>query len=80
MSRLSSSLGFAALLLSLGSLAFAGDEKGPAKGSEKEPETAAPAPAAPKGPEIAWARHFAEAREEAMERNLAFYVHSHGST
>lgn len=43
------------------------------------------APARPKGeasdgPEIAWARSYAEAREEAAERNVAIYLHSHGST
>jgi hypothetical protein len=32
------------------------------------------------GPEIAWARTWAEAKEEATERNVAVFLHSHGST
>lgn len=33
-----------------------------------------------KGADIGWARSFAEAKEEAAERNVAMFLHSHGST
>ncbi|MFO0932636.1 MAG: hypothetical protein U1E39_07990 [Planctomycetota bacterium] len=32
------------------------------------------------GPEIRWARSWQEARDEASERGLLVFLHSHGST
>ena len=55
-------------------LADGGDEP-KKKGEPEKPKAGAAA-----GPEIAWVRSWAEAVEEAMERNVALYVHSHGST
>lgn len=76
------------------SIALAGGDAAPKKGGDPKksdepakpeapakkdaPEKAKPDPY--KGPEIAWATSFAEARDEAMERNVAIYIHSHGST
>ena len=72
----------------LASIALAGGDAEPKKGGDPKksdepatkdaPEKAKPNPY--KGPEIAWAASFAEARDEAMERNVAIYIHSHGST
>jgi hypothetical protein len=62
------------LVASLASVALAGDPP---------PAPAAPAAkAAPEkaGPEIRWARSWTEAVEEAAERNVAIFLHSHGST
>lgn len=72
----------------LATIALAGGDGDPKKGGDpkKSDEPAkkdAPEKAKPdvyKGPEIAWATSFAEARDEAMERNVAIYIHSHGST
>ena len=55
----------------------------PADGADpdgaKAGEKTAPEPAY-KGPEIQWRTSFADALEEARERNLLVYLHSHGST
>jgi hypothetical protein len=78
----------------LASIALAGGDADPKKGGgpkksdepakpEAQPKKDAPEKAKPdayKGPEIAWVTSFAEARDEAMERNVAIYIHSHGST
>jgi hypothetical protein len=77
----------AVLPLVLASTALAGgDGVDPKKDEPKKDEPKkAGAPEQPKaeaykGPEIAWVRSYAEAREEAAERNVAIYLHSHGST
>ncbi len=61
--------------------ASAGDEpdEKPAKPDEK-PAEPAPKVEAEKGPYIAWARTYGEAAQEAAERNVCIYLHSHGST
>ena len=76
------------LALSLALLAFvssarADDPKpAPARPDHGKPAAKAKEPEAQayKGPEIEWARSCAEAREEAAERNVAMFLHSHGST
>ena len=70
-------LGLAALLafLPFAALARGDDPKGtPGKSGAKGKADAY------SGPEIAWAHSFADAKEEAAERNVAMYLHSHGST
>ncbi len=57
----------------------------PEKPAGKDPPKTEPAPAepeveAPKGPQIEWRASWTEAVEEAAERNVLVYVHSHGST
>lgn len=71
-----------ALSLVLASVALAGGEGGePKKADPKKAGSPEPSKApAYTGPEIAWVRSYAEAREEAAERNVAIYLHSHGST
>jgi hypothetical protein len=70
-------------------LAGGGDDPKNADPKKEDPKKDEPkkagAPEQPKaeaykGPEIAWAKSYAEAREEAAERNVAIYLHSHGST
>ncbi len=63
-------------------LATAGDPPTPPPGTKP---TDRPAPAkdsepAYKGTEIQWVISVAEAFEEAAQRNVLVYVHSHGST
>ena len=65
-----------ASLASLASLAAAGEDEAPARAPARE-KPAAPGKAAA---EIRWARSWPEATEEATERNVAIYLHSHGST
>lgn len=72
-----------ALLLVATAAAFAGGEpadpkKKPDGGDAGMHDGAKPSDW--KGPDIAWARSYAEARDEAMERGVPIYVHSHGST
>jgi hypothetical protein len=62
----------AALLAGLASVALGGDA------APEKP--AASKPGAKSSPEILWARTWSEATEEATERNVAIYLHSHGST
>lgn len=74
---------FAAMLpLVLASAALAGGDGAEPKKDEPKKAGAPEQPKAEayKGPEIAWVRSYAEAREEAAERNVAIYLHSHGST
>ena len=67
-----------ALVFAVSAGAFAGDEAAdPKKKSDGGAETKSDAS---KGPELAWARSYAEAKDESMERNVAIYIHSHGST
>jgi hypothetical protein len=63
------------LLASLATLAVAGDEASAPAGAGKKPATTEKA-----APEIRWARTWGEATEEATERNVPIYIHSHGST
>ncbi len=72
-------LTLAAVLALLSAPAPAGDEGDkPAKPAD---QPAAPAKVeAEKGPYIAWAKSHADAAQEASERNLCIYLHSHGST
>lgn len=63
------------LLVATSALATAGGD-GPAPA----PGGAAARPAAAATEEIRWARSWVEATEEAAERNVAIYLHSHGST
>jgi hypothetical protein len=51
--------------------AFAGGDKPAPAGKPAE---------AVKGPQIRWAHSFVEAMEEASERNVPIFLHSHGST
>jgi hypothetical protein len=45
------------------------------------PKAAPPRKIAPyDGPEIRWARSWRDARDEAAERGLPIFLHSHGST
>jgi len=53
----------------------AGDEAPAPAGAGKKPATTQKA-----SPEIRWARTWGEATEEATERNVPIYIHSHGST
>ena len=53
----------------------------PASGkAEAPPADPAPKEADYKGPEIHWAMSFPDAIEEAVQRNIPLYLHSHGST
>ena len=58
--------------------AWAGDPPKPPAGA-KPADAPAPEPDY-KGPEVRWATSLADAAEEALQRNVALYVHSHGST
>lgn len=72
-----------ALAASLVAVAIVAPPSRAGDGAEAPKSDAKPAkekPEASKGPEIAWVRSYPEAREESMERNVAIYVHSHGST
>ena len=57
--------------------AFAGNDPAEPK---KKPDADAPKAPEWKGPDIDWVHSYAEARDESMERNVAIYIHSHGST
>jgi hypothetical protein len=69
----------------LAALAARADEPGKGKPAEKPVDPPAKAPAGEKpekynGIEIRWARSWIEAQEEAAERNVPIFLHSHGST
>ncbi len=53
-----------------------------AQDARDKPAKAAALPKADRhgGKEIRWARSWAEAQEEASERNALVFLHSHGST
>ena len=82
----------ALVAIALGSLAFlasrgaiAGDPPKPPAGTKpdkpaEKPREPASAETDDKGPEIRWALSLTDAVEEAAERNVLLYVHSHGST
>lgn len=72
----------AVLAAALPASAGDGPDEKPAKPDEKpaEPSASGPTVEAEKGPYIAWARTYGEAAQEAAERNVCIYLHSHGST
>jgi hypothetical protein len=69
-------LAAAVLAVATSAVARAGDAPAPRKPSgEGAGRTARSA-----GPEIRWATSWREARDEAAERNVLIFLHSHGST
>lgn len=68
-----------ALLALVGGVASADDPEKPAGKDPGKPEAAEPVEVV-KGPQIEWRVSWTEAVEEAAERNVLVYVHSHGST
>ena len=74
-------------LASLASLAFAvpglaraDDGKPPEKSEKPEKKDKPVVVEVEKGPQIAWARSWDEAVQEAAERNMPILVHSHART
>ena len=57
--------------------ASAEDPQKPSAGSKPAEKSAEPDY---KGPEIHWVMSLADAAEEAVQRNVLLYIHSHGST
>ena len=70
---------FAALLLTGRAVRSAAAEDPPKPPAVPKPAEKAAEPDY-KGPEIHWVMSLADAAEEAVQRNVLLYIHSHGST
>ena len=73
------SVALASSFVALGAVARAGDD-GKAAPPKSEPSKPPEKVAKYDGPEIRWARSWDEAVDEAAERNVPMFLHSHGST